>query len=556
MERSSTPSPSHRATGFDEMVQRFRATQLSRRRLLRDAAVAGGGAALAATLGRAPRSAYAADAGQTAIFVSAVDIPNIDPAVGHDEAIATTQKTTYDTLYRHLGNPVQLVPWLATGHTASADAKEWTFTLDPKAKFQDGSPVTADAVVYSLQRLLKINQGVAWMFNGVMDASGVQAVDPHTVKFTLTKSYAPFLHATAWLFVLNPAVVKQHEKDGDMGKAWLTTNAAGSGPFKITRWEQNNIFQFTADPNYWRGWEEPHVAAYVHQVMSESSTKRIALQQGKAQMGNWLSPDDETLLEKDPSVVVPKEASITTYTIKMNSKVGPTADVNVRRAISYAFDYQGMIDAMSGFATDLAGPLAPSLPGAKADLKGYETNLDQAKAELAKSAQYAKGFDIEFMYVTGLDEERKTGLIMLDALSKINIKVKVTPVEWANAVAMFSKPETSPAMFPIYSGSDFPDPDNYLWQSFHSSMAGTWTGADQYANPKVDQLLEQARATTDQKERWDLYGQVQQMVVDEAVEVFCFTKIEGYPYRKEIENYKYCPVMGSQPWWYEIAMKG
>ena len=124
-----------------------------------------------------------------------------------------------------------------------------------------------------------------------------------------------------------------------------------------------------------------------------------------------------------------------------------------------------------------------------------KAKYDKAKAELAKSEQYKDGFDIQFVYVNGLEEERQTGQIMLDQLSKLNINVEVVGMEWANAVALFADQETSPAMFPIYSGSDYPDADNYLWQSFHSSSAGTWTGADHYNNPKVDDLLVQGRTT-------------------------------------------------------------
>src|SRR5262249_12346123 len=158
--------------------------------------------------------------------------PNIDPAVGHDGAISVSQKHLYDTLYRHHGNPAQLVPWLATEHTVSPDATTWTFTLDDRAKFQDGSPVTADAVVYSAQRLLKINKGVAWMSTGTLKPENVTAPDAKTVVFKLDKPYAPFLHATAWLFVLNPPVVDKNQQGADMAQAWLMGNSAGSGPFK------------------------------------------------------------------------------------------------------------------------------------------------------------------------------------------------------------------------------------------------------------------------------------------------------------------------------------
>lgn len=531
------------------LATQLAASNLSRRNLFKGAAA--GSAALA--LGGAQHSFSSAQESNVAIFASTVDIPNIDPAVGHDGAISVSQKHLYDTLYRHHGNPPELVPWLATDHAVSEDAMTWTFNLDPAATFKDGSPVTADAVVYSTQRIIDLNQGIAWMFDGILDKEGVVALDPQTVQFTLKTPFAPFLHATAWIFVLNPAEVQANEADGDQGQAWLVSNSAGSGPFTIARWEPGNLYEFSADPNYWKGWESPHVDGYIHQVSTESSTKRIALQSGDIQFADWLSPQDKMVLSKQAGVVVPQEPSISTYTIKMNNQVGPTSDVNVRRAISYAFDYDAMIEVMNGFATRIAGPLSPSLAAALQD-PVYQTDIEKAKEELAKSAEYADGFDIQFVYVTGLEEERQTGQIMLDQLSKLNINVEVVGMEWANAVALFADQAKSPAMFPIYSGSDYPDPDNYLWQSFHSSSAGTWTGASHYNNPQVDDLLVQGRTTVDEAARADIYKQIQDIVVDEAVEVYLFSPLEGIPHREEVVGYTYVPVMGSSPWFYEISM--
>jgi peptide/nickel transport system substrate-binding protein len=529
------------------------ARQLTRRGLLGGAVASGALAGLGGSLALPALPARARQEGAIGILTSAVDIPNIDPAIGHDGAISVTQKHVYDTLYRHLGNPPELVPWLATEHTVSEDAKEWTFTLDERATFQDGSPVTAEAVVFSTQRILSLNQGVAWMFADILTADGVSAVDPQTVKFTLAEPFAPFLHATTWIFVLNPAEVTANETGGDQGQAWLTSNAAGSGPFTISRWEPGNLYQFDANPDYWRGWEGEHVAGYVHQVSQESSTKRLALQNGDVQFADWLSPQDKTLLEKMPEIVVPRDQAIETYTIKMNNAVGPTSDVNVRRALSYAFDYEAMLEVMSGFAARIAGPLSPALTGAL-QTPLYETDIEKAKAELAKSAEYADGFDIEFVYVTGLEEERQTGQILLDQLQQLNINVTITGMEWANAVALFADPEASPALFPIYSGSDYPDPDAYLWPAYHSSSAGTWMGADHYTNPDVDAMLEEARSTADEATRLKLYETIQQQLVDEAVELYLWTPLGGIPHRAEVQGYQYCPVMGSDPWWYGIAL--
>lgn len=488
------------------------------------------------------------------IFGSSVDLPNLDPAVGHDGAGSETQKAVYDTLYRHMGNPAELVPWLATGHEASADATEWTFTLDERARFQDGSPVTAEAVVYSLERVLTINRGVAWMFSGVLTDGNAEAVDDHTVKFTLSQPFAPFLHAITWLFIVNPAVVEEHAEGDDMGQAWLLSNSAGSGPFKIKRWEPGTLYEFESDPDYWRGWETPRLKGYIRQVSRESSTKRLALEQGQMHAADFISVEDIRLLERASNVVVPAEPAIGTYVVKMNNKVGPTSDIHVRRAISYAFDYDGMLQIMEGRAVRLKGPLAPTLLGTREDLNYYETNLEKAREELAKSEQYKDGFDLEFVHVTGLEEQRQTGLILLAQLAELNINVTITPMEWSNAVALFADAEQSPQMFPILSGTDYPDPDNFLWQSYHSSANGTWMGASHYQNEDVDKWLEEARSTADWDERVALYDQVQQTVVDEAAELYIYSQVGGLIRSTKVQGYQFCPVMGSGSFWYQVWM--
>ena len=106
-------------------------------------------------------------------------------------------------------------------------------------------------------------------------------------------------------------------------------------------------------------------------------------------------------------------------------------------------------------------------------------------------------------------------------------------------------------MFPIYSGTDYPDPDNFLWQSYHSSSAGTWTGASHYVNPDVDKLLEDARATPDWDARVELYDQVQQIVVDEAADLFLFSAVAGLIRNEKVQGVQYTPVMGSSPFWYQ-----
>src|SRR5258708_7084909 len=99
---------------------------------------------------------------------SLVELYTIDPAVGFDQAIGSSLKQFYDALFRYEGNPPKVVPWLAETYTVSADGLTYTVKLRKEAKFHDGSPVNAAAVVYSAERLLKVNQGAGGPFLGVL----------------------------------------------------------------------------------------------------------------------------------------------------------------------------------------------------------------------------------------------------------------------------------------------------------------------------------------------------------------------------------------------------
>lgn len=494
-------------------------------------------AASAASSGVAPK---------VLVYASGQDISNLDPHTGHDYSIASTQKSVYDTLLRYQGNPPELQKVLAASVSSSPDAKEWTITLVKNAKFHDGSPVKADAVVYSFGRLLRKKKGPAWMFVDVMDDKSAAVVDDYTVKVTLNKSFAPFEQVLPWLFVANPAVVKAHDQGGDEGEAWLKDHEAGSGPFTIKRWEVGSAYEFEAVPDYWWGWnKEGRLSGYIWKIIRENSSRRLALQKGDVQFADYLSPDDLTALASEKTVVVNDQPSFSAFAIKLNNQRGPTADINVRKAIAYAFDYNGLMAAEAGRATLMVGPLPSNLtPWHKADLPVYRTDLAKAKAALAQSKTPDGGFELEYVYVTGLDIEKKIGLIMLDQLSKLNIKLKMTPLLWPDMVARAKKVETSPDMMAVYSGTTYADPDNFLWQAYYSKQAGFWAAASHYQNADFDKLLEEGRATTDQAKRKQIYDQAQLKLVEDAVEIWGMSEMGGLAWTQKLGGYKYCPIMG------------
>ena len=150
----------------------------------------GGLAAAAVALRSLPANA------EGSTFVSGWGLPgNLDPHQIFDVPMQTVMFNAYDGLYRYQNDPPEIVPWLAQSHTVSADGLTWDFTLRPGVKFHDGSDLTAEDVVYSFHRVLGLRLAPAGAFLPVLKAENVTATGPLSVRFVLSKPYAPFFAA-------------------------------------------------------------------------------------------------------------------------------------------------------------------------------------------------------------------------------------------------------------------------------------------------------------------------------------------------------------------------
>jgi peptide/nickel transport system substrate-binding protein len=515
------------------LVQAGLAGTTDRRSLVKLAGAAAAAAGLTTATPFARQSSAQADQ-NIFIFGSGQDISNLDPHTGSDYSIIWGQRAVYDALMRYKGDPVELLPGLAKEVTGSDDATTWSIVLDERATFQDGSPVNAEAVRWNFNRMLSRNKGNAWMFAAVMDQESAQVVDEQTLEVNLINPFAPFDLILPYMLIANPAIVDEHAGD-DEGESWLLENAAGSGPYEITRFEPGNIYQFDRLADYWNtDITEGMVDTFVWRIIRESSTKRIALESGEIQYGDTFSTEDILALEGDDRFIVNQKASFGPFQLKMNNQVGPTADLNVRKALTAAFDYEAAIESLSGRGERMNGPLPVRFtPWNNEDLPLLEHNMDAAREYLAAS-EYPDGFDIEYVYVTGLAFEETFGLILLEKCAELNINVTMTPLVWPDMVARASSPETMPGLMCVLASSNYLDPDNFLWAQYHSSQAGSWSAASWFQNEELDALLEQGRSTIDPDDRKAIYDQVQAMLVENATEIWMYSETPNDAWVKEL----------------------
>lgn len=516
------------------LVQAGLAGTTDRRSLVKmaGAAAAASGLAVSAPFGMRGASAQADQ--NIFIYGSGQDISNLDPHTGSDYSIIWGQRAVYDALMRYEGDPIELHPSLAREVTGSDDAMSWTITLDERAAFQDGSKVNADAVQWNFNRMLTKNKGNAWMFAAVMTEESVTVVDEQTVQVDLTAPFAPFDLILPYMLIANPAVVEEHAGD-DQGESWLLENAAGSGPYTIARFEPGNIYQFDRFADYWNtDITDGMVDTFVWRIIRESSTKRIALESGEIQYGDTFSTEDILALEADDRFIVNQKGSFGPFQLKLNNQVGPTADINVRKALTALFDYEAAIESLSGRGERMNGPLPMGFePWVNEELPLLEHDMDAAREHLAAS-EYPDGFDIEYVYVTGLAFEETFGLILLEKAAELNINVTLTPLVWPDMVARAATPETMPGIMCVLASSNYLDPDNYLWAQYHSSQAGSWSAASWFQNEELDALLEEGRSTVDQDERKRIYDEAQKLLVDNAVEVWMYSETPNDAWVKEL----------------------
>jgi peptide/nickel transport system substrate-binding protein len=477
------------------------------------------------------------------VFGGRQQVPVLDPHVRYDWSTRMMQQAVYDALAKYTGNPAKIEPWLAERWDVSPDAKTWTFHLVKNAKFHNGDPVDAEAVRYSFERGLKLNKGVAWMIKDFLDPSGIEVVDAYTVRFNLKQGYAPFLGWVPWWYIVNPKQVKANE-GGDYGQKWLTENSAGSGPYKQGRWQQNVMHELLANETYWKGWPMPAAkrpAAIVYRIIREPAAQKAALARGEADIVEGLTPEDYDQLKAQKGTVVQDHAGMTTFGIKFNTQSGPTKDLNLRKAIAYAVDYEAMLKIYNGAAILETSPFPQGMRGHIDVADRPVQNLAKAREYLAKSAYPNGGLELDYYYVNGLEEARRIGLVLLLNLSKLNIKVNVLPEQWPNMVARGTKLETSPHMTSVYVTPITTDPDAVAYQ-YHRNAWGQYFAMSHYDNPKVNALIDKARGLAKWEARAPLYAQIQQQIMADQPEVFGMIQNRRWAHRDYLKGFQFSPV--------------
>ena len=494
-------------------------------------------AALAASIASAaPASA------ETVVTMNTVQIfGTIDPAKISDYTDYMAGVNLYDGLVSVDGKG-NLIPELAESWDVSADAKEVVFKLRADAKFSDGSPVEASDVVYTVERLLRINQGPANLFTDVLAPGAVTAVDAKTVKFTLSKTFAPFLATVPAVFILNEEVVKANEGSDD-GQTYLATNVAGAGAYTLKSWDRGAQMTIVRNKDYYKGFGEGPIDEVRWIVTNDEATVRSLAASGELTMtSQYQSPETYKALIDMGRFNLAKEETSTAFYLKLNTKVAPTDDVHIRRALAFATDYQTIREVIFP-----GGVLSTPLPKAFADFHADDVpepkfDMEAAKAEIAKSKYAGAPIPITLGYVAGTKFEEEISLLMQANLEQLGFVITQQADPWNRITELTTKVETTPAVNQIFFGPTYPSPDAVFVTQYHSKAAGTWSSAEWLQDPEIDAMIDEARGTGDTAKQAEIYKNLQRKLVELQPDVFLLTQTVQHAMDKCLTGFAAVPM--------------
>ncbi len=453
-----------------------------------------------------------------------VAVGELDPAKASDYADSILMFNVYDTLVLPVQGGPGHAPHLA--ESWSSDGNSFTFTLRSDVTFQSGNPLTAADVVYSLERTKALGAGLSYLF-GVVES--VEAVDEHTVKFTLSSPYAPFVASLTRLPIVDKALVEANMGGGEWGEAFLSGNAAGTGAYTVKSHNPQEETVMEKNGSYFLDVAEAAPDTVRLRYGLEAATVRTLIAQGEHDISSqWVPPEVMRALAEGGAQLF-SESGTGAFYLKMNTTKPPLDDVNCRLAMAAAFDYDTAIkmiaitDEISG-GSPATGAIPVGMFGSNDASMSQAQDLDAAKAHLAACAHDPAEMDIEISWIAEVPLEERFALLFQSNLTALGVGSHIVKMPWALFAEQVSKPENTPHISQLFVNAVTGDPDTLLYGMYHSSTPGTWQSPEYLDDAKVDEYLDAGRAAASEEDRDAAYSMLNARLMEIAPTIYAYDR--------------------------------
>ena len=479
------------------------------------------------------------------------DIITMDPGESFEISAGEVMGNAYDRLLRYdVNDPSKLIADAAKSWSVSSDGKTYSFELRPGMKFASGNPLTAEDVVFSLQRGVLLDKAPAFILgqfgftkDNVKDR--IKQTGPLSLTIETDKSYAPtFVYncLTANIAaIVDKKLLLSKEVNGDMGYAWLKTNYAGSGPLKLREWRANEILALERNDNYYG--EKAKLARVIYRHVKEAATQRLLLEKGDVDIARNLSPEDLTALAGNKAIKTTSTPKGTVYYISLNQKNPNLAKPEVREALKWLVDYAAIGDTLIKNIGTVHQNFIPSgLLGASKEMP-YKLDVDKAKALLAK-AGLANGLKLTIDMRTVQPVQGITEAFQQTA-KRAGIDIEILPGDGKQTITKYRA--RTHDMYIGQWGADYWDPHTnatFVQNPDNGDDAKTkplaWRNA--WVAPELTKKADAAVLERDANKRKLMYEEMQAEFRKTSPFIMLYQQLETAALRSDVNNFKIGPT--------------
>ena len=475
------------------------------------------------------------------------DLITLDPAEVFELSGGEIIANLYDRLMMYEPEDLTtLVGGVAESWEVSDGGKVITFTVRPGMTFHSGNPVTAEDVVFSLRRVVKLKKTpsfivtqLGWTPDNVDD---LVAVDGDKARITITEEFSPGLVLNALSAgigsIVDSKTVLSHEKDGDLGHEWLKTNSAGSGPFMLKTWKANELVTLEAFPGYRHG--EPGMKRVIVRHVAEPSAQRLMVEKGDVDITRDLTPDQIKGIAGNADLAVDANPKGALMYLAANAAHPIVGDPRVSKALRHLIDYEGMAGSFLAGQQRVHQAVWPSGLWGALDETPYSLDVDAAKALLAQ-AGHPDGFRIRLDTLTATPFPDVAQAIQ-STLAKAGIVAEIVTSEGKTLWPMYRarKHEIilarwSPDYADPHSNVDAfaRNPDNRP----EAKLTGVLAWRNSWQDEEMNAMVVAARNEPDPATREQRYHEIQRSLQESSPYAVMFQQTEQVARRKNVEGF-------------------
>ncbi len=494
--------------------------------------------------------------GGTLIFSAGSNIHTLDPHFAYDTLSTAACRLLYDGLldYDYDGN---MIPSLAAELPTVSDAgRAFRFALRNGIKFHNGREITAHDISWSLHRLLSETTGSpgypfyksivgapAYHRGEVGHIEGIRVIDDKTIEFQLDEADQTFLNALAMPFAYPLAREHVEQLETAEGADAVGRHPVGAGPFAFSRWERGVQVELHRFEEYWAPRARVERMVFLENISPDVASARF--RNGDLDVIHRPSKVNR-LFMRESKAWAPYRAEVpspSVYAIGLNCELPPFDNVHVRRAVAFAIDRSKLERLNPGEVLAASQVLPPMLAPYDPDLPTRQVfDLERAKEEM-RLAGFPDGLSEPItLWVRGEGDVRGAQLFQQD-LKEIGIEIDLKMVSFATYLKETGKPRVAQAAFTGWH-QDFPDPSNFMDILFHSRSIHPVNSENRsfYRNPKLDTILDAARAEVDREKRLALYAEANAILADDAPWAFLSYAVDMFAWQPYVKGFRPHPV--------------